>query len=54
MTYHSADDRWTLGGFVRNISNNGSPITAVGGLGPYELAVPLPPRTFGARASAKF
>jgi iron complex outermembrane receptor protein len=54
LTYTAPDGRWTLGAFVNNITNNGALSTAVGGLGPYELGVPLPPRTFGARASAKF
>lgn len=54
ITYHAPGDRWTIGGFISNISNNGSATTAVGGLGPYELAVPYPPRTFGGRVSAKF
>lgn len=54
LTYTSADGRWTLGAFINNISNDGSLSTAVGGLGPYELGVPLPPRTFGFRAGAKF
>lgn len=54
LTYNSKDDRWSLGAFIHNISNDGSLVTAVGGLGPYELGVPLPPRTYGVRASAKF
>lgn len=54
ITYHSPDDRYTIGGFISNISNNGSPSVAIGGLGLYQLAVPYPPRTVGARVSAKF
>jgi len=53
LTYHAPGDRWTLGFFINNISNDGSASTAVGALGPYELAVPYPPRTFGFRAGAK-
>jgi iron complex outermembrane receptor protein len=54
LTYTAPNGRWTLGAFVNNITNNGALTTAVGGLGPYELGVPLPPRTFGGRATAKF
>ncbi len=54
LTYTAPNGRWTLGAFVNNITNNGALTTAVGALGPYELGVPLPPRTFGGRATAKF
>lgn len=54
LTYHAEGDKWTIGAYLRNISNNGSAATAVAGLGPYTLAVPLPPRTYGVRVSAKF
>ena len=54
VTYHSSDEKWSIQAYVHNISNNGSPDTAVAGLGAYELAVPLPPRTFGVRVSTTF
>ena len=54
VTYNAPQDRWSVGAFIRNISNNGSPIVAVSGLGPFEVAQPLPPRTYGVRATTRF
>lgn len=56
LTYNSADARWSIGAFIRNISNNGALMHAIPGaiLGQYTLGLAYPPRTYGIRASAKF
>lgn len=54
VTYRSADDRWSLGVFARNLTNNGSVMVFNAGLGPQSIAGPLPPRTYGVRASVDF
>jgi len=55
LTYHAADDRWSIGAFVRNLEDHVirtsallSPITAT----PWSDL--LPPRTWGVRAGLKF
>lgn len=54
LTYHSSDDSWSIGAWMRNISNNAAIMTAVGGLGPYQLAYPYAPRTYGVRIAANY
>jgi iron complex outermembrane receptor protein len=54
VTYNPSGDRWTVGAFIRNITNDGSLMHAVGGLGLYTVGMPYPPRTFGARVTANF
>ncbi len=54
LTYNSADGKYNVGAYVHNISNNGSIAVANGGLGPYELGLPYPPRTYGVRVTANF
>jgi len=54
ITYTSPDDRYTLGAFIRNITNNAALLVANNNLGPYQLGTPYPPRTYGVRATAKF
>ena len=53
LTYKSADDHYSIGLFVENITNNAALLVANSGLGPYQLAEPYPPRTFGVRVTAK-
>lgn len=53
VTFGSAENRWSISGFVRNIENTRlltSPIAAFGLLAGYST----PPRTYGVRVSAKF
>ncbi|MGE5721719.1 MAG: TonB-dependent receptor [Sphingomonadales bacterium] len=56
LTFNSADDRWSIGAFIRNITNDGALMHAIPGflLGQYTVGLAYPPRTYGVRASAKF
>ena len=54
VTYNSADDKWSVGAFIRNISNNGAIMTAINGVGTQELAYPYAPRTYGVRVTSQF
>jgi len=54
ITYHSPDDRWSIGAFIDNITNDDALLVANAGLGPYMLATPYPPRTYGVRISAEY
>jgi iron complex outermembrane receptor protein len=54
VTYNSADDRWSVGAYVRNIFNDDALLVANGGLGPYMLGSPYPPRTLGVRVTAHY
>lgn len=54
ITYNSPDGQWSIGAWMRNISNNAAIMTAVGGLGPYQLAYPYAPRTYGLRIAANY
>jgi iron complex outermembrane receptor protein len=52
ITYHSADDRWSAGLWIRNIENE--PVlaaTTTGQFGPYADAFLEPPRMYGVRFS---
>lgn len=54
LSYTPAGGEWTLSAWIKNIGNNGAIMTAINGLGPYELAYPYAPRTFGLRVSASY
>jgi iron complex outermembrane receptor protein len=56
LTYNPADGRWSVGVFLRNITNNGALMHAIPGaiLGQYTVGLAYPPRTYGVTASAKF
>ncbi len=54
ITYNAPGGNWTLGAFIRNITNDDALVVANAGLGPYMLGQAYPPRTFGAKATAKF
>ncbi|HET7204486.1 MAG TPA: TonB-dependent receptor, partial [Steroidobacteraceae bacterium] len=50
LTYYPADDRWSLGLWIRNIENVAVlAATTTGQFGPYGDAFIEPPRTYGAR-----
>lgn len=54
VTYYSADDRWSLGLWVRNIEDEAVlAATTTGQTGPYGDAFIEPPRTYGARFTFK-
>lgn len=54
ISYHAPDKRWSITAFIDNITNDDALLVANGGLGPYMLGTPYPPRTFGVRVGAKF
>ncbi|MBT2186079.1 TonB-dependent receptor [Sphingobium nicotianae] len=54
ITYTAPDRNWSVGAFIRNITNDDTLLVSNSGLGPYNLATPYPPRTYGVRASANF
>jgi iron complex outermembrane receptor protein len=54
LTYKSDNDRYRVSGFVQNVFNDDALLVANAGLGPYMLAQPYPPRTFGIRVTANF
>ena len=54
ITYKSPDGRYRVAGYIENMFNDDSLLVANAGLGPYQLAEPYPPRTFGVRVTAKF
>lgn len=54
ITYTSPDKGWSIGAFIRNITNDDTLLVSNAGLGPYNLGTPYPPRTYGIRASANF
>ena len=54
LTYKSADGHYRVAAFVENIFNDDSLVVANGGLGPYMLGQPYPPRTYGVRVTANF
>jgi len=54
ITYYAADDRWSLGLWVKNIENVAVlAATTTGQFGPYANAFIEPPRTWGARFTFK-
>ncbi len=56
VSFGAANDRWTVTGYVRNITNRAVPTYAqyVGSVGNQISSTFSPPRTFGARAAFKF
>lgn len=54
LTYTSPDGRWTMSAWIKNITNDDAIMTAINGLGPYQLAYPYAPRTFGLRTAVNF
>src|SRR5262249_18315574 len=57
LTYLFPNGQWSLPAWVRNLENYGAItgyLSTVGASGPESLGIPLPPRTFGVRASVKF
>lgn len=56
ISFGDAQDRWTLTGFVRNITDRAVPTYAqfVGSVGNLISSTYAPPRTYGARVSYKF
>lgn len=56
LSFAPANDRWSLTGFVRNLTNREVPVAAQygGSTGGSISTIYLPPRTFGARAGFKF
>ena len=54
-TFGPADDRWSIGGFVRNIEDNRFAVNAnTVAIGNAVVVIPTPPRTYGVRAAFKF
>jgi outer membrane receptor protein involved in Fe transport len=51
VTYTSPDRRWSVTAFIDNITNDDALLVANGGLGPFMLGTPYPPRTFGLRVA---
>jgi iron complex outermembrane receptor protein len=55
LTYHSNDERWSAGLWIRNIENEAVlAATTTGQFGPYGNAFIEPPRTYGARFTFAF
>jgi iron complex outermembrane receptor protein len=55
ISFGNIDDRWSIAGFVRNIEDHRTPMTAsTQPFGNLEVAIPTAPRTFGVRVSGKF
>jgi iron complex outermembrane receptor protein len=55
LTYHSADEAWSAGLWVRNLENEAVlAATTTGQFGPYADAFIEPPRTYGARVTFRF
>jgi len=54
ITYSSPDRRWSATAFIDNITNDDALLVANGGLGPYMLGTPYPPRTFGVKFRATY
>jgi outer membrane receptor protein involved in Fe transport len=49
--------KWSLNAWARNLENYGAIsgyLATTGATGPESLGIPLPPRTFGVRATVKF
>lgn len=57
LTFHSADDRWTVGGYVNNIGNAtviGQSFLVTYAAVPTISSILRPPRTYGVRAGLSF
>jgi iron complex outermembrane receptor protein len=55
ISFGNIDDRWSIAGFVRNIEDHRTPMTAsTQPFGNLEVVIPTAPRTFGVRVSGKF
>lgn len=54
ITYNAPSGNWSITAFIDNITNDDALLVANGGLGPYMLATPYPPRTFGVKIKAKY
>jgi len=54
LTLGDIDDRWTITGYIRNLTNEGVPTTVQVGSGSIVGAVFEPPRTYGVRARFNF
>ncbi|NIJ06758.1 iron complex outermembrane receptor protein [Sphingomonas vulcanisoli] len=56
LSFGDAKDRWTVTGFIRNLTNRAVPTYAqfVGSVGNQITSTYAPPRTYGARAAFKF
>jgi iron complex outermembrane recepter protein len=54
LAFNSPDGKYHVSAYVDNIFNNDALLVANSGLGPYQLAEPYPPRTYGLRLTANF
>lgn len=54
VTYRSPDDRWSATAFIDNITNDDALLVANGGLGPFMLGTPYPPRTYGLKLAFNY
>ncbi|MGH7896426.1 MAG: hypothetical protein ACREQQ_00620, partial [Candidatus Binatia bacterium] len=55
VTYHSVNDGWSFGGWVRNIGDAAVYTTGFPSLAPNVIFASIePPRTFGARLTVRF
>jgi len=54
ITYNSPERNWSVTAFIDNITNDDALLVANGDLGPYMLATPYPPRTFGVKIGVKY
>jgi iron complex outermembrane receptor protein len=54
LTFNSRDDKYHASAYVDNLFNDATLLVANAGLGPYQLAEPYPPRTYGVRLTANF
>jgi iron complex outermembrane receptor protein len=54
LTFNSRDGKYHASAYVDNLFNDDTLLVANAGLGPYQLAQPYPPRTYGVRLTANF
>ena len=57
VTYHGPDDRYTIGGWVKNLTNEfviANNIVSAGTFAYVRVGSLLPPRTYGLTLSLKF
>jgi outer membrane receptor protein involved in Fe transport len=56
LTYNEPMGRWSIEGWVKNLTNTATPLGAGGGFGASQIFSTLvrPPRTFGATLSVNF
>ena len=54
LTFNSSDGKYHASAYVDNLFNDDALLVANAGLGPYQLAQPYPPRTYGVRLTANF